>query len=466
VTDERSVGGRAWRPEPWELPGEGPERELKGGPAFTGGPVVDPMAGLPLLEDLPPLEGLKVLVRVDFNVPLVVQVDGGGVVVGDDFRIRAAMPTLNWLLNRGADVTACTHLGRPKGKVVQRFDVAPVRARLAELAPSVRLMQNLRFDPGEEACDEAFVERLVHGFDCYVNDAFGASHRSHASVVGPPSLLPSAAGRLLAREVEVLGGLLSGPVGPFVAVVGGAKVSDKLGVLRSLLAKVDRLIVGGGMAYTFLFAQGHHVGESLLDSKSVDDCKALIDEAGERLVLPTDIVALAPGGTVEHGAGGTGAWEVVGPDIPDGWEGVDMGPRTRRLFAGAIEDAKTVFWNGPAGAFEDERFSAGTRAIADAVIASGAFSVVGGGDTVAALDRFGLAHEVGFVSTGGGASLELLEHGDLPGLKALRCAPNAPHPLGHQRASREHGMSNAESARDHEPGEQDEPGDQKGGGPS
>jgi phosphoglycerate kinase len=442
VTYEIEVGGRGGVRSgvlgSEALPDEEPGGTLTGGPAFTPGPVADPMTGLPLLEDLPPLDGLKVLVRVDFNVPLVREIDGGGVVVGDDFRIRAALPTLNWLLERGAAVTACTHLGRPKGKVVQRFDVAPVRARLAELAPSVQLLQNLRFEPGEEACDETYVRSLVQGFDCYVNDAFGASHRSHASVVGPPRLLPSAAGKLLAREVEVLGGLLAGPVGPFVAVVGGAKVGDKLGVLRSLLDKVDRLIVGGGMAYTFLFAQGHSVGESLLDTKSVDECRALIDEAGERLVLPTDVVALSPGGTVEHGEAGAGGWEVLGPDIPDGWEGVDMGPRTRRLFAQAIEDAKTVFWNGPVGAFEDERFSAGTRAIADAIIASGAFSVVGGGDTVAALDRFGLAREVGFVSTGGGASLELLEHADLPGLKALREAPNAPRPSGRPHGIEEH----------------------------
>jgi phosphoglycerate kinase len=184
------------------------------------------------------------------------------------------------------------------------------------------------------------------------------------------------------------------------------------------------------MAYTFLVAQGHAVGESLLDAQSVENCRALIDEAGERLLLPTEVVALAPGGTVEHGISGTGETEVVGPDIPDGWEGVDIGPTTRRVFAEAIEDAKTVFWNGPLGAFEDDRFSEGTRAIAVAIGAGGAFSVVGGGDTVAALDKFGLAGHMGFVSTGGGASLELLEHGDLPGLKALRRAPNAPGALG------------------------------------
>jgi phosphoglycerate kinase len=379
------------------------------------------------LEDLPPLEGRKVLVRVDFNVPLVQpDVAGASAEVGDDFRIRAALPTLEWLMERGASITACTHLGRPKGKVDPRFDVAPVRARLAELAPGVQLAENLRFDPGEEAGDPAFVERLVDGFDAYVNDAFGSSHRAHASIVGPPSRLPSAAGRLLAKEVEVLGGLLVDPALPFVAIVGGAKVADKLGVLRSLLERVDRLIVGGGMSYTFLVSKGHSVGDSILDPGSVEDCKALVEEAGERLLLPDDLVALGPGGSIGQGDDGSGEVSVLGTDLPEGWEGVDIGPHTARVFAEAITRARTLFWNGPVGAFEDDRFAAGTRAIADALTSSDAFSVVGGGDTVSALDHFGLADRVGFVSTGGGASLELLEHGDLPGLQALRRAANAP----------------------------------------
>lgn len=385
-----------------------------------------PLAGLPLLEDLPPLEGKKVLVRADFNVPLVRHNDEGVAEVADDFRIRAALPTLEWLKARGAMVTTCTHLGRPKGKVDPRYDVAPVRARLAELAPGVGLLENLRFDPGEESGDLRFVDELVDGFDAYVNDAFGSSHRAHASIVGPPGRLPSAAGRLLAREVEVLGGLLAAPERPFVALVGGAKVADKLGVLRALLERVDTLVVGGGMSYTFLASKGHPVGRSLVDSESIEDCRRLVDEAGVRLVLPSDLVALGPGGTIGEGNEGTGEASIVGLDIPPDSEGVDIGPMTREQFAQVLKGARTVFWNGPLGAFEDDRFDAGTRAAAEALVASGAFSVVGGGDTVAALDKFGLAEQVSFVSTGGGASLELLEHGDLPGLKALREAMNAP----------------------------------------
>jgi phosphoglycerate kinase len=391
-----------------------------------------PLAGIPLLEDLLPLAGRRVLLRVDFNVPLR-RPEGDGVaggaggaqaVVEDDFRVRAALPTIEWLTSHGAAVTACTHLGRPKGTADPRYDVAPVRDLLAGLAPGVELLQNLRFDPGEEANDPAFVARLVDGFDCYVNDAFGASHRAHASIVGPPATLPSAAGRLLAREVEVLGGLVAGPTRPFVAVVGGAKVADKLGVLRALLERVDRLVVGGGMAYTFLAARGHDVGASLVDPDRIKDCAALLDEAGDRIVLPTDVVVLAPGGTI--GPDGTGEVKVVGTDIPAGWEGVDMGPESVRAFADAVAGAGTVFWNGPVGAFEDPRFAVGTHAVAEAVAACPGFTVVGGGDSAAALDGMGLADRIDFVSTGGGASLELIEHGDLPGLAALRGAPNAP----------------------------------------
>ncbi|HXQ90355.1 MAG TPA: phosphoglycerate kinase [Acidimicrobiales bacterium] len=388
-------------------------------------PQEGPAVGLPLLEDLPDVEGRRVLVRVDFNVPLGHGADGE-VVVDDDFRIRAALPTLSWLTDRGASVTACTHLGRPKGRVDPRFEVAPVRARLAELAPGVALLENLRFDPGEEANDPAFVDRLVAGFDAYVNDAFGASHRSHASIVGPPARLPSAAGRLLEREVGTLGGLLVGPDRPFVAVVGGSKVGEKLGVLRALLARVDSLIVGGGMAFTFLAAQGHTVGASLLDAGRIDSCGGLLQEAGGRIVLPTDFVALAPGGSVGAGASGSGEVRMVGVDIPRRWRGLDIGPESAGVFADLVAPAGTVFWNGPMGVFEDDRFSAGTRTVARAVADAKGFSIVGGGDSAAALDHLGLAGRVGFVSTGGGASLELLEHSDLPGLEALRHASNAP----------------------------------------
>jgi phosphoglycerate kinase len=380
-----------------------------------------------LLEDLPDVTGHRVLVRVDFNVPLG-HGPGGEVVVEDDFRIRAAVPTLSWLTDRGAQVTVCTHLGRPKGKADPRFDLAPVRARLAELAPGVGMLENLRFDPGEESNDPAFVDRLVAGFDAYVNDAFGASHRAHASIVGPPTRLPSSAGRLLAREVGTLGGLMVAPDRPFVAVVGGAKVGEKLGVLRALLERADWLVVGGGMAFTFLAAQGHDVGASLLDAGRIDSCAKLLEEAGPRIVLPTDIVALEPGGTIGEGADGRGTIRMVGVDIPRGWRGLDIGPESAGCFADVVRSAGMVFWNGPMGAFEDERFSAGTRTVARAVAQTKGFSIVGGGDSVSALEHLGLAEQVGFVSTGGGASLELIEHSDLPGLEALRHACNAPAP--------------------------------------
>jgi phosphoglycerate kinase len=382
---------------------------------------VDPLVGLPLLEDLPDVGGRQVLVRTDFNVPLRWP-DGptGPAEVADDFRIRAAMPTLDWLAGRGAHVTVCTHLGRPHGQQDRRYDMAPVRERLAQLAPGVDLLDNLRFDPGEKANDPAFVDRLVDGFDAYVNDAFGVSHRRHGSIVGPPARLPSAAGRLLAREVEALGGLLTHPVRPFFAVVGGAKVADKLGVLRSLLDSVDRLIVGGGMAFTFLAAQGHRIGESLFDASAVSTCRALLDEAGDRVMLPSDVIVRRM--TID----GEEETAVVGRDIPGDSAGLDIGPDSARAFAAAVADAATVFWNGPMGVFEDPRFAHGTYAVAKAIAGSCGFSVVGGGDSVAALDALGLADRVGFVSTGGGASLELLEHGDLPGLVALRHASNAP----------------------------------------
>src|SRR5690606_13321122 len=296
---------------------------------------------LPQLEDLGDVAGKRVLLRADFNVPL----DGDRIT--DDFRIRAALPTINWLLERGAQVTACTHLGRPKGKPDPKYSVAPVRARLAELAPGVELLENLRYDPGEEANDPEFVRRLVDGFDLYVNDAFGASHRAHASIVGPPTMLPSAAGRLLAREVEVLTGLRAEPNRPFTAIMGGAKVSDKLGVIEALLATVDSLIIGGGMCFTFLAAKGHSIGSSLFEPDYVDTCRRLL-EGDKPIHLPTDVVALGPGGKIgDPGAGG----EVrqLGADIPDGWMGLDIGPGTAAEFTDVILEARTVLWNGPMG---------------------------------------------------------------------------------------------------------------------
>jgi phosphoglycerate kinase len=376
------------------------------------------MTSVPTLEDLPPVDGKRVLLRADFNVPIR---DG---VIADDLRIRAALPTIHWLLDHGARVTACTHLGRPKGTPDPKYSVQPVRARLAELAPGVELMENLRYDPGEEANDPAFVARLVDGFDAYVNDAFGASHRAHASIVGPPQVLPSAAGRLLAREVEVLLGLRQNPKRPFVAILGGSKVSDKLKVIEALLEVADSLLIGGGMCFTFLAAQGNSVGKSLFEEDMVDTCRSLLERAAGRLVLPSDITALGPGGKLfEPEAGGD--VRQLGTSVPDGWMGVDVGPGTAADFADRIAEARTVFWNGPMGVFEDPRFEGGTRAVAEAVAEASGFTVVGGGDSAAALAQFGLDKGVDHISTGGGASLELLEQGDLPGLGALRAAPNA-----------------------------------------
>lgn len=362
---------------------------------------------LPQLEDLGPVEGRRVLVRTDFNVPL----EGGRIT--DDFRIRAALPTLAWLQERGATVVACSHLGRPKGAPNPAYAMAPVRARLDELLPGIELRENLRFNPGEEGDDPAFVAELVEGIDAYVDDAFGAAHRAHASIVGPPRTMPSAAGRLLAREVEVLLGLRDHPRRPFVAVLGGAKVSDKIGVIDALLGVVDALVIGGGMCFTFLSALGHPVGDSLFEADQVATCKRLL-EAGKPILLPEDIVGLAPDGTVAN----------YGRSLPGGVKGLDIGPGAAAAFADAIADAGSVFWNGPMGLFEDDRFAAGTLAVAQAVADTSAFTVVGGGDSAAALGQFGLADDIDWVSTGGGASLELLELGDLPGLEALRNAPN------------------------------------------
>ena len=381
------------------------------------------LRGLPLLEDLPDLDGASVLVRVDFNVPLRPCADAPAIVT-DDFRIRAALPTLEYLGARGARVTACTHLGRPKGAPDARWELGPVREELARLAPQVELLENLRFDPGETANDAGFVEKLVNSHDVYVNDAFGVSHRRHASVVGPPAYLPSAAGLLLQKEIESLGKLLGQPEQPFVAVVGGAKVADKLGVLKALLHHVDALVVGGGMAFTFLAAQGHEIGGSLVDLDRIDECAELL-ASGTPIHLPTDIVALEPGAAFGCDCN-AGEVRTVGADVPDGWQGLDIGPETVAAYAEAIAGAGTVLWNGPMGVFEDQRFCAGTAGVAAAVAACPGYTVVGGGDSAAAVDELGLADRISFISTGGGASLELLEFGDLPGLAALRGAPNAP----------------------------------------
>ena len=389
---------------------------------------MDPLRGIPLLEDLPDLDGKRVLVRVDFNVPLHIGVRGKA-TVADDFWITAALPTLRWLQDEGAEVVAASHLGRPPGAPDPRWEMDPVRERLQVLCPGIGLTENLRFDPGEKANDPAFVQRLIRGFDAYVDEAFGAAHRAHASIVGPPQFLPSAAGLRFAKEVEVLGGLLENPPRPFVAVVGGAKVADKLDVLKVLATKVDTLVVGGGMAFTFLAARGQHVGSSLFDEAHLQECRELLG-SGVQILLPTDTRALEPGGTFgppSDGHGPRGSVKVIEGDLPDGWTGLDIGPDTAATFAEVVAGAGTVLWNGPLGAFEDRRFAGGTRIVAEAVAHSPGFTVVGGGDSVSALDELGLADKVDFVSTGGGASLSFIEtEGHLPGVDALRQAPNAP----------------------------------------
>ena len=385
---------------------------------------------LPRLEDLPPLDGRRVLARFDFNVPLR---DGE---VDDDLRIVSALPTLRWLLDHGAAVVACSHLGRPKGEPDPGLSMRPVAARLGDLlqrrivlAPAVvgptvqtradalgpgdvLLLENLRFEPGEKANDPAFAAALSALGDVYVNDAFGASHRAHASIVGPPRWLPSAAGRLLAREVDVLTGLLHDPRRPFLAVLGGAKVSDKLGVIDALLDRCDTILVGGAMAFTFLLAQGFAVGDSLVEPERADDCRRLL--ATDRVRVPVDVVV------AREITADTETRVVPASAMPDGWKGLDIGPETAAIFADAIAAAGTVLWNGPMGVFEVEPFAAGTHTVADAVAECRGFTVVGGGDSAAAIRQMGLADRVDHVSTGGGASLELIERGDLPGLEALR----------------------------------------------
>jgi len=367
---------------------------------------------LPRLEDLGDLTGRKVIVRCDLNVPVA-----NGAIL-DEFRIRSALPTLRYLQDAGAKVTACSHLGRPGGRADPTLAMAPVVERLRQLVPGVEVLENLRFDPGETANAAEVVDRLVDGQDAYVNDAFAASHRAHASVVGPPTRLPSAAGRLMVKEVEVLGGLRGTPRRPFVTILGGAKVSDKLGAVQSLLKVVDELLVGGGMCFTFLAAQGISIGSSLVEEGMVEWCAQLLD-GGAPIRLPIDLTVLGPGGVVGNPSAG-GEVRQVGGGVPDGWRGVDIGPGSAVEFCDVVAAAETVLWNGPMGVFEDERFAAGTRTVAEAVADCRGFTVVGGGDSVAAARRFGLADRIDHVSTGGGATLEFIETGDLPGLAALR----------------------------------------------
>tara|TARA_A100001035_G_scaffold90858_1_gene71001 strand:+ start:1855 stop:2979 length:1125 start_codon:yes stop_codon:yes gene_type:complete len=367
---------------------------------------------LPKLEDLGDISGKRVLVRTDFNVPL----DNG--IIRDDLRIREAIPTLKYLVDNGAEVTACTHLGRPKGKFDEKYSLEPIRVRLNEILPGIKLLDNLRFNSGEEANDPQFIEQLVAGQDIYVNDAFGASHRSHASITGPPQLLPSAAGRLLQNEVEILLRVRNKPKRPFVAILGGSKVSDKLGVIDALVQVVDKLLIGGGMCFTFLKAQGQQVGSSLLEEGQIDYCKELL-ASGAPVILPHDFTAMDSDGKIGDPAVG-GTVRQMGNNIPDGWSGLDIGPGSAALFGDIIQESKTVLWNGPMGVFEDTRFSAGTKHVAQSMAENKAsFTVIGGGDSAAAAKEFKFDTEIDHVSTGGGASLELIEKGTLPGIDAL-----------------------------------------------
>ena len=366
---------------------------------------------VPQLEDLGDVRGKTVLVRTDFNVPMSGPDDAR--IIADDFRIRAALPTINWLTERGARVVCASHLGRPKGTPNLKYSMNPIRKRLSELAPGVELLENLRFNPGEESNDPMFVNEIVNGIDFFVNDAFGAAHRSHASIVGPPKSLPSAAGRLLQREVEVLAELRNNPKRPLVAVLGGAKISDKIGVIEALSKVVDSFVIGGGMCFTFLAAKSLPIGDSLCERDQIAFCKQLL-ESQVKIHLPEDIV----------GVDNAGIFATFGVRLPEGSKGLDIGPGSAAAFADIIMGARSVFWNGPMGMFEDERFAAGTRTVAQAMSETKAFTVVGGGDSAAALAQFGYEKDVDHVSTGGGASLEFLELGDLPGLSALRGAPN------------------------------------------
>lgn len=379
-------------------------------------------------------QGKRAVVRVDFNVPI----EHG--VIGDDTRIRSAVPTIQYLVDHGASVVLMSHLGRPKNTVVESLRLKPVAAHLAELlnksvtaipdvagpnalsaakalgAGQILMLENTRFDAREEANDPSLAKEYAALGDVYVNDAFGAAHRAHASTAGIAAYLPAVAGLLMERELEALAGTLANPERPFITIIGGAKISDKIGVIENLLSKVDALLIGGGMANTFLLAQGYAMGDSLVETASLDLAKRMIDLAaarGTKLLLPTDaVVADAFSPTAN-------TMVVAVTDVKPGWRILDIGPATRAVYAAQVAAAKTVIWNGPMGVFEMPAFAEGTRAVAQALADSSAKSIVGGGDSVAAIEQMGLADRVSHISTGGGASLELLEGRVLPGVDAL-----------------------------------------------
>lgn len=383
------------------------------------------------IEDIN-VKSKRVLVRVDFNVPL----EGGN--VADDTRIRAALPTIQYLLDANAKVILCSHLGRPKGKVVPELSLRPVSERLAQLlgkkvafasdcvgpdaeqaaenleAGEVLLLENTRFHAGEKANDPEFAKKLASLAEVFVNDAFGTAHRAHASTVGVTDYLPAVAGYLMEKEIRYLGDALSDPEHPFVAIMGGAKISDKIDVVKRMLQMADHVLIGGGLANTFLAASGYDLAESLVEAESLDTAKEILEGAGEKLVLPVDLV-VADEFTAE-----AQTKTVPVDQVPSGWRALDIGSETVELFKSKLQGAKLVVWNGPMGVFELEPFAQGTFAIAHAIADSGATSIIGGGDSAAAIRKANLTDQISHVSTGGGASLEFMEGKTLPGVAALQ----------------------------------------------
>ncbi len=382
------------------------------------------------------VKGKKVLLRCDFNVPQ----DKKTGAITDDKRIRAALPTVQYLLENGAAVIACSHLGKPKGEWKESLSLAPVAKRLSELLEKevlfaadivgedakakaaalqpgeLLLLENLRFDPREEKNDPTFAKELADMAELYVSDAFGTVHRAHASTAGVAAYLPAVSGFLIGKELEIMGKALENPVRPFVSILGGAKVSDKIPVIENLLTKADTIIIGGGMAYTFLKAMGYSVGTSLLEEDKVGFAKDMLKKASEKgvvIVLPVDTMV------ADKFDADAASMVVDSQAIPDGWMGLDIGGATMNLFETAIKTAGTVVWNGPMGVFEFDKFAEGTRAVARAVAESGAVSIVGGGDSAAAVEQLGFADKITHISTGGGASLEFLEGKELPGVACL-----------------------------------------------